>query len=192
MKLEKKKIGICIPEIPKNSKKILDLIKDLIKRNNIVIAIVDFSVSIYDNINYKNFIQRLENITSNKVITNFNMAESIGKKDFFDILLIAPCTENVIPKLSYNIYDRTTTRLVKYQLINNKPIVLGIFANNGLSCNAENIGKLLNKKNYYFIPFKQYAPITKPYFISFDYSYTIKTLEYALIKKQIQPILLSI
>ena len=54
---------------------------------------------------------------------------------------------------------------------------------------AENIGKLLNRKNYYFVPFNQDNPITKPRSIVFAPEYIIKTLEYALDGKQIQPIL---
>ena len=56
--------------------------------------------------------------------------------------------------------------------------------------NAENIGKLLNRKHFYFVPMKQDNPITKPRSIVFDPTYIKKTLEYALDNKQIQPILL--
>ena len=55
---------------------------------------------------------------------------------------------------------------------------------------AENIGKLLNTNNYFFIPFRQDNPITKPRSIVFDPKYIKKTLECALEKEQIQPILL--
>lgn len=55
---------------------------------------------------------------------------------------------------------------------------------------AENIGKLLNRKNYFFVPFRQDNPITKPRSIAFDPKYIKKTLEYALDKEQVQPILL--
>jgi len=57
---------------------------------------------------------------------------------------------------------------------------------------AENIGKLLNRKNYFFVPFKQDNFITKPRSIVFDSEYIMKTLEYALDGKQISPILLGI
>ena len=56
--------------------------------------------------------------------------------------------------------------------------------------NASNIGTLLNRKNYYFVPFRQDNPITKPRSIVFDPEYIIKTIEYALEDEQIQPILL--
>ena len=55
---------------------------------------------------------------------------------------------------------------------------------------AENIGKLLNRKHIYFIPYRQDNPITKPRSLVFDPTYIKKSLEYALEGEQIQPILL--
>ena len=52
------------------------------------------------------------------------------------------------------------------------------------------IGKLLNRKHYYFVPFRQDNPITKPRSLVFDAKYTIPTLEEALENRQIQPILI--
>ena len=60
---------------------------------------------------------------------------------------------------------------VKSHLRNENPVVIAISTNNGLSGNAMNIGKVLNMKNYYFVPFKQDNPITKPRSIVFDSSY---------------------
>ena len=79
---------------------------------------------------------------------------------------------------------------IKTHLIKEKPIVIAISTPNGLSDSSENIGKLLNRKNYYFVPFRQDNPITKPRSLSFDPSYLVKTIEYALDGEQIQPILL--
>ena len=78
----------------------------------------------------------------------------------------------------------------KSHLRNGFPLVIAPSTNNGLSGNAENIGKLLNRANYYFVPFRQDNPITKPRSIVFDETYIIKTIEYALEGKQISPILL--
>lgn len=78
----------------------------------------------------------------------------------------------------------------KSHLRNENPLVIAVSTNNGLSGNAMNIGKLLNTRNYYFVPFKQDNPITKPRSIVFDSSYVVKTLELALEHKQIEPILL--
>lgn len=68
--------------------------------------------------------------------------------------------------------------------------MIGVSTNSGLSSSSENIGKLLNMKYYYFVPFRQDNPITKPRSIAFDHKYLIKTIESALDFEQIQPILL--
>ena len=93
-------------------------------------------------------------------------------------------------KLAHDIIDTPALMAVKSHLRNNLPVVIAPSTNNALSANAENIGKLLNRKNYYFVPFKQDNPITKPRSIVFDFEYLIKTIEYALNNEQIQPILL--
>ena len=71
----------------------------------------------------------------------------------------------------------------------NKPVLLGIATKDGLSTNAENIGKLLNYKNVYFIPYVQNNPITKPTALCFLPAFMIKSIEQALEHKQIQPII---
>lgn len=74
--------------------------------------------------------------------------------------------------------------------VTGNPIVLAISTNDGLSGSAENIGKLLNRNLFYFVPFRQDNPITKPRSLVFDPKYIIPTLEKALDREQIQPILL--
>lgn len=93
-------------------------------------------------------------------------------------------------KLSYDITDTPAVMATKSHLRNNLPVVIAPSTNNGLSGSAENIGRLLNRKNYYFVPFRQDNPITKPRSIVFDAESLIKTIEYALRGEQIQPILL--
>lgn len=55
---------------------------------------------------------------------------------------------------------------------------------------GENIGKLLNRKHFYFIPFRQDNPITKPRSLVFDSKYILDTVLKAMDREQIQPILL--
>ena len=77
----------------------------------------------------------------------------------------------------------------KSHLRNGIPLVIAPSTNNGLSGNAENIGKLLNRNNYYFVPFRQDNPITKPRSIVADFNMIIKTIEFALEGEQISPII---
>ena len=138
----------------------------------------------------KDFINDIEEITGKEIIHTIQGAEPIGPKHLTDIMVVAPCSGNTISKLTYDIIDTPATMAVKSHLRNNLPVVIAPSTNNGLSGNAQNIGVLLNRQNYYFVPFRQDNPITKPRSIVFDSEYIIKTIEYALDGKQIQPILL--
>ena len=138
------------------------------------------------------FINKVEEITKNKIIHSIQDAEPIGPKKMFDILIVAPCSGNTIAKLANDIIDTPACMAVKSHLRNSRPVVLGISTNNALSGAAENIGKLLNRKNYYFVPVRQDNPITKPTSLVFDTTYIKKTLEEALDGNQIQPFLLGI
>ncbi len=137
----------------------------------------------------EDFIEEIENLTGNKIIHTIQTAEPIGPKKMFDILIVAPCSGNTMARLSYDIIDTPVAMAVKSHLRNDRPVVIGISTNNGLSGAAENIGRLLNRKNYYFVPFTQDNPITKPRSIVCDFRLLQKTVEYALDGEQIEPIL---
>ena len=138
----------------------------------------------------QDFISQIETITNNKIIHTIQDAEPIGPKKLTDIMIISPCSGNTLAKLAHGITDGPVLMATKSPLRNNNPVVIAISTNDGLSASAENIGKLLNRKNYYFVPFKQDNPITKPRSLVFDAEYITKTLEFALDREQIQPIIL--
>lgn len=193
MELINKNIGFALTGSFCTFKKIIEQIRVLSKIENIkIIPIMSFNSYNLDTKfgKAKDFINEIETITNNKIIKSIQEAEPIGPKKMFDILIVAPCSGNTIAKLANDIIDTPVTMAVKSHLRNNKPVVIAISTNNALSGSAENIGKLLNRKNYYFVPFKQDNPITKPNSLVFDSNYIIKTLEYALDNEQIQPILL--
>lgn len=94
--------------------------------------------------------------------------------------------------MANDIIDTPAVMAVKSHLRNENPVVIAISTNNALSGNAMNIGRIFNMRNYYFVPFKQDNPISKPRSIVFDSKYVVPTLEMALDNKQIQPMLLQI
>lgn len=193
MKLNGKKIGFALTgSFCTFEKTILELEKIKQIEDTDITPIMSFNSYNLDTKFGKaqDFIDKIENLTSHKIISSIQAAEPIGPKKMFDILIVAPCSGNTIAKLANDIIDTPVTMAVKSHLRNNRPVVIAISTNNALSGSAENIGKLLNRKNYYFVPFKQDNPITKPNSLVFDPTYIIKTLEYALDKEQIQPILL--
>ena len=186
------KIGFVLTGSFCTFKKVIPKIKELKDKNANIIPIMSYNAYNLDTKFGKaeDFIIEIEKITENKIIHTIQDAEPIGPKNLTDIMIIAPCSGNTMAKLACDIIDTPATMAAKSHLRNNRPLVIAPSTNNGLSSNAENIGKLLNRKNYYFVPFKQDNPITKPRSIVFDPEYIIKTLEYALNKEQISPILL--
>jgi len=107
-----------------------------------------------------------------------------------DIMIIAPCSGNTIAKLANGITDTPVLMAAKSHLRNLKPIVIAVSTNDGLSGSAENIGKLLNRRYFYFVPFRQDNPITKPNSLVFEPKLIEDTLKLALEGEQIQPMLL--
>ena len=192
MKLEDKKIGYAFTGSFCTFRKSIEALKKVIEAGGLVTPIMSFNSYYMDTKFGKSddFIKEIEEITGNKIIHTIQDAEPIGPKKLFDILIIAPCSGNTISKLANDIIDTPVTMATKSHLRNERPVVIAISTNNGLAGNAMNFGKLLNTRNYYFVPFKQDNPITKPRSIVFDHEYIEKTLEYALDKEQIQPILL--
>lgn len=137
----------------------------------------------------KDFIERIRNICNKNIIHTIEGAEPIGPKRMFDVLVVAPCTGNTISKLTYSITDTAVTMAVKSHLRNARPVILGVSTNDALSGTAKNIGKLLNQKNYYFVPLRQDDFEKKPRSIVCDFSKIPNTIEEALKGKQIQPII---
>lgn len=105
-------------------------------------------------------------------------------------MIVAPATGNTIAKLAHGITDTPALMAIKSHLRNNNNLVIAISTNDALSGNSSNIGKLQNRNNYYFVPYRQDNPITKPRSLVFDPKYIIPTLEYALDNEQIQPMIL--
>ena len=135
------------------------------------------------------YIAKVEEICNHKVLCKIEEVEPIGPKNLLDILLILPCTGNTLSKLSNSISDTPVTCAAKSQLRNNKPVLLAISTNDGLSGNAKNIGNLLNIKNIYFVPFGQDDAINKPRSLVYKQDKVIDSLLYTLEGKQIQPII---
>ncbi len=193
MKLEGKRIGFAFTGSFCTFKAVLEELKKIKKENADIIPIMSFNSYNLDTKfgTAQEYIAQINEITGEKqIIHTIQEAEPIGPKKLTDIMVIAPCSGNTIAKLANGITDTPVLMATKSHLRNNNPVVLAISTNDGLSGSAENIGKLLNRKNYFFVPFKQDNPITKPRSLVADFKYLIPTIENALDKEQIEPILL--
>ena len=134
-------------------------------------------------------IGRVAEICGRPPLCSIEAVEPIGPQKLLDALVIAPCTGNTLAKLAHSIADSPVTMAAKSHLRNGKPILLAISTNDALAGAAENIGKLLSRKHYYFVPFGQDDPFKKPTSIVADFSKLPDALALALEGKQIQPIL---
>ena len=192
MDLKGKKIGFVLTGSFCTFQKVIPKIKELKKLEAEIIPVISYNSYNLDTKfgKAKDFIDEIEDIAENKIIHTIQGAEPIGPKKMTDIMIIAPCSGNTMAKLACDIIDTPAVMAAKSHLRNERPLVIAPSTNNGLSGNAENIGKLLNRRNYYFVPFRQDNPITKPRSIVFDAEYIIKTIEFALNGEQISPILL--
>ena len=192
MKLEDKKVGFAFTGSFCTFKAVIDELKKLKKENAEILPIMSYNSYKLDTKFGKaqEYIDTVKEITEKEeVIHTIQGAEPIGPKRLTDVMVIAPCSGNTIAKLANGITDTPVLMAAKSHLRNNNPVVLAISTNDGLSGSAENIGKLLNRNNYFFVPFKQDNPITKPRSIVADFKYLIPTIEKALDKEQIEPIL---
>ncbi len=135
-------------------------------------------------------IRRAETICGRTPLSTIEQVEPIGPQKLLDALVIAPCTGNTLAKLAHSIADGPVTMAAKSHLRNGRPILIAVSTNDALSGAAENIGKLLSRKHYYFVPFGQDDPQRKPTSMVADFQLLLPALEAALESRQLQPILL--
>lgn len=138
------------------------------------------------------FIMELEAITGHSVLHTLNDTEPIGPKKMFDLLVVAPCTGNTLAKLALGIVDTPVTLAVKSHLRNGNPVVIAVSTNDALSNSAKNIGMLMNRRHYYFVPMAQDNYKAKPTSVVADFEKLPETIEAALKGEQLQPVLLSV
>ena len=135
-------------------------------------------------------IRRITKVCGVPPLHTITEVEPIGPKKMLDILVIAPCTGNTLGKLSHGIADTAVTMAAKSHLRNERPVLIGISTNDGLSGAAENIGRLLNRKNIDFLPFGQDDATNKPRSLVADFTKLPDAIAEAIEGRQIQPILI--
>lgn len=184
------KIGFAICGSFCTFSKIFDVIKELKDKNYDIYPIMSFAAYNTDTRFglARDNVYKVENICGRKIICEIKDAEPIGPKQLVDVLVIAPCTGNTLGKLAAGISDTPVTMAVKSHLRNQRPVLIGVSTNDGLSTSARNIGILLNRKNIFFIPMKQDDYVNKPLSIVADFSQMDDAIKEAVKFKQIQPI----
>jgi dipicolinate synthase subunit B len=139
----------------------------------------------------EDFRYQIVKITGNDIIHTIVEAEPIGPNAMFDVLVISPATGSTIAKIANGINDTAVTMAAKAHLRNGKPLVIAVSTNDALSASAQNIGRLFNAKNIFFVPMAQDDINKKPTSIVADFDLVLPAVEAALEGKQLQPVILQ-
>lgn len=124
------------------------------------------------------------------LICSIRDAEPIGPKKLLDVLIVAPCTGNTLTKMALGITDSCVTMAAKAHLRNNRPVIISVSSNDGLSNTAKNLGLLMNSKNIYIVPFTQDDATKKPTSIISDMRLIPQTIMSAMNGVQVQPLII--
>lgn len=137
------------------------------------------------------WMERMRALCGRAPLTSIREVEPIGPGQLLDALVICPCTGNTLAKLAHGIADTSVTMAAKSHLRNGRPVVLAVSTNDGLAAAAENLGRLLARRSYYFVPFGQDDPEGKPRSLVAEFGRVSETLDAALRGEQLQPLLLG-
>ncbi len=135
-------------------------------------------------------IRAITEICGTAPLHTISEVEPIGPKKLLDVLIIAPCTGNTLAKLAHSIADTSVTMATKSHLRNGRPVLVAVSTNDALAGAAENIGRLMARKNYYFVPFGQDDSIHKPASMVADFEKIPEALLAATQGRQLQPLIL--
>ena len=189
--MRKERVGFAVCGSFCTHEKVLKALEALTESYETVIPIVS-EISAFTDTRFgtsEDLLERLEDLTGNDVLLDIPSVEPIGPKGLLDVLVIAPCTGNTLGKLAGGITDTAVTMAAKSHLRNQRPVVIAMASNDGLSGAAKNIGELLVRKGYYFVPFGQDDPDRKPCSLMADFTLIGETVRAALEGRQLQPLL---
>ena len=173
--------------------RVLAQMEKLVQRGYEVLPVLSFHAGELDTrfMTAEHLRSRIVEITGHEPIDTLQTAEPIGPKRLCDVYLMAPATGNSLAKLANGIFDTPALLGAKSHLRNEKPLVLAVSTNDALSSAAQNIGRLLNWRNVYFVPFGQDDPVKKPRSLVADFTQIPRTIAAALSGEKAQPMLIA-
>ncbi len=193
MEVNGKKIGIGISGSFCTITKIIDIMRLLKEMGADLYPVISYEIEKNDTrfAKSKEFIETVEDICGRKVINSIVEAEPFGPKVPLDVMVMLPITGGSLSKLANGINDTPPLLAAKATLRNLHPVVIAVFTNDALGISGSNIFKLINTKNFYFVPFGQDDFIKKPNSMVANLDMVIPTIEHALEGKQIQPVIIE-
>ena len=137
----------------------------------------------------KDAVAEFEEICGRRILNSIEQVEPVGPKRLLDLLIVAPCTGNTLAKIANGITDTPAALAVKSHLRNARPVLIAVSTNDALGASAQNIGKLMNTQNIYFVPFAQDDPLQKPNSCVAKFDLMAESAAEAVKNRQIQPVL---
>lgn len=132
---------------------------------------------------------RLETLTGHRVLDTLQDVEPLGPRQLARALVVAPCTGTTLARLAAGLSDTPVTLAAKSLLRVGCPVLLAVSTNDGLGASGENIARLMQRKNYYFVPYGQDDAAQKPQSLKANLTLLPAALEAALHGQQLQPVL---
>jgi len=193
LRLKDVRVGFALTGSHCTLDEVMTQVKILVDEGAAVIPIISYEVDQTDTrfgpaSRWKDMLTR---ITGQEIISTMVGAEPVGPGKTIDVLVLAPCSGNTLAKLANAITDTPVLMAAKAHLRNQRPVVLAVSTNDGLSMNAKNLGLLLNAKNVYMVPFGQDSPEGKPNSLKSKMELILNTVVMALQGKQLQPVIIS-
>jgi dipicolinate synthase subunit B len=185
---ERKTLVLCLTASSCCFERMLPVVEELRQAYEIVPVMSENALKPNRFVDIEQFKVQLRELCGNNIITTIAGCEVLSARKDVVASVVIPATGNTIAKLAGAITDTPITMAVKALLRNSKPCIIGISTNDALSGNASNIGLLLNRKNYFFVPFGQDDYINKPFSMVCDFGKVVEAVEGALQGKQVQPI----
>ena len=188
----KKKLGFCMCGSFCTHKKALDVMRDLIRRYDVVPIFSYNTLNTDTRFGTASLLkENVEGICSHKVLSSITECERLGPADPLDVMMICPCTGNTLAKIALGITDTPVTMAVKAHLRSERPLLIALATNDAMSTNFVNIGTLLNRKNVFFVPMKEDDPDGKPHSLVADFSRSEECLIEAENKKQVRSLFVN-
>ena len=131
---------------------------------------------------------QIREICGREPVKTITEAEKFGPASPLNSMIICPCTGNTLAKLANGITDTPVTMAAKAHLRSDRPLLIALASNDAMSGNFINIGKLLTRKNVYFVPMRQDDTVKKPHSLVADFSYSGECLDGIEDGKQMRPL----
>ncbi len=104
-----------------------------------------------------------ERLCGRSAVRTVEEAELFGAMKPLDRLVVAPCTGNTLAKLANGVTDGCVPMAVKAHWRNDRPLLIALATNDGLSQSLANLARLLARRGVYFVPMRQDDPRGKPH-----------------------------